>query len=79
MRVNKNRSHIEAEFESKDPTEMGDNMISSEDDGGQEAIVTLAVYHEPTTTSASGGRDIERHGDIPAPRKCTMSSDAVGK
>ena len=28
------RSDVEAELESKDPTEMGDDVISSEDEGG---------------------------------------------
>ena len=43
------------ELESEDPTEMGDDMISSEDEGGQEVVVTSVKRHEPATTSASSG------------------------
>ena len=72
-----NRSDIEAELESEDPTEMGDNMISSEEEGGWEVIVTLVEHREPAATSASGGQDVERCGDVPMLRKHAASSDVV--
>ena len=34
MRARDNRSDIEAELESDDPTEMGDDVISSKEEGG---------------------------------------------
>ena len=34
VRAGENKSNIEAEVELDDPTEMGDDVISSEDEGG---------------------------------------------
>lgn len=41
--------------------------------------MTSVVRHEPTAISASGGRDVERHDDIPALRKHVVSLDAVSE
>jgi len=38
-----NRSDVEVELESEDPTEMGDDVISSEEEGGWE-VTTLAMH-----------------------------------
>ena len=54
VRARENRSNVEAKLESEDPTEMGDDVISSEDEGGWEVIVTLVEHHEPMATSTNG-------------------------
>ena len=79
VRAGENRSDVEAELESEDPTEMGDDVISSEDEGGREVVATSVEHCEPVATSTSGGCDAERHGNVPAPRKCATSSDTVGE
>ena len=55
MRAEENRSDIKAELELKDPTELGEDVISSKEEGGQEVVVTTVERCEPTATSASGG------------------------
>ena len=62
----------------EDPTEMGDNAISSEDEGGRE-VATSVEHHEPATASAGGGHEAKWHGDVPMLRKHAASSDAVGE
>ena len=37
MRAGENRSDVKEELELEDPMEMGNDMISSEDEGGREA------------------------------------------
>ena len=66
------------ELELEDPTEVGDDVISSEEEGGQE-VMTSVVHREPTTMSANGGLEAERHGDLAAPRNCAASSDVIGE
>ena len=73
-----NRSDVEAELESEDPMEMGDDVISSEEEGGWE-VVTSAVHHKPMAMSTDDGHEAERHGDVPTPRKHATSSDAIGE
>jgi len=41
--------------------------------------MTSVERREPTTMSTSGGQVAERGDDIPAPRKCTASLDAIGE
>ena len=59
---------MEAELELEDPTDMGNDVSSSENGGGRSVVMTLMEHREPTTTSASGGWDAERHGDVPTQR-----------
>jgi len=73
----KNRSDVEAELESEEPMEMGGNASFSRDGGGWDFIATLVEHYEPMAISASGGRDVERHGDAPTSRKCAASSDTT--
>ena len=40
MKAGENRSDIESELESEDPTEVGDDMIFSEEEENWEVIVT---------------------------------------
>jgi hypothetical protein len=79
MRAGKNQSDIEAELESKDPTEMGDDVISFKDEGDQEVVATSVEHRDPVIMSVSDGRDVERRGDVPMPRKCVASSDAISE
>ena len=78
MWARENRSDVKVELELEDPTEMGDDVISSEEEGGRE-VMTSAVHHEPTAASADGGREAKRRGDVPTPRKHVASSDTVGE
>ena len=71
MRAGENRSDVEAELESEEPTEMGGDASSSENDGSRSVVVTLVERCEPTATSIGSGREAERRGDILAPRKRT--------
>ena len=48
-----NRSDVEAELESKEPTELGGDASSSED-GGRSVVVTSAERREPMATSTNG-------------------------
>jgi len=79
VRAGENQSDIEAELESKDPMEMGDDVISSDDEGGWEVVVSLVERHEPVAASAGGRWEAKRRGDVPAQRKRTVSLDAIGE
>ena len=54
VRAKENRSDVESELESEDPTEVGDDMLLSEEEESWEVVVTLAERHEPMTVSVSG-------------------------
>jgi len=56
---------VEAELESKEPTEMGGNVSTSEDEGDQGMVVTSVECREPMATSADSKQDVERHRDVP--------------
>ena len=79
VRAGENKSNIEAEVELDDPTEMGDDVISSEDEEGWEVIATSVKHRELTATSAGGGREAKRHDIAPVPRKHATSSNAIGE
>ena len=79
VRAKENRSGMEAEIESEEPMEMGGDASCSKDEGGWYVITTSVEHHEPMATSASSGRDAERHGDILVSRKHVVSSDAIVK
>ena len=76
MQVGENRSDVEAELESEDPTEVGGTASSSKD-GDQEVVVTSLEHCEPTAMSAGDGQEVERHGDVPTTRKHAASSDTI--
>jgi hypothetical protein len=73
-----NRSDVEAELKLKDLTKMGHDVISSKEERGRE-VTTSTLHHEPMAMSTNGGPEVERHGDVPAPSKRVVSSDAVGE
>ena len=78
MWAGENRSDVESELESKDPTVVRDDM-SFEEEESWEVIGTLVEHRDPTTVSGGGEREAERHGDVPVPRKRAWSADAVGE
>ena len=41
--------------------------------------MTSVEHRDPTAASAGDGREAERRGDVPTPRKCAASLDAVGE
>ena len=77
MRASENRSDIEAELKSEEPTKMGGDTSSSKDEGGRDIVATSVEHHEPVVVSASGRQDMERRGDVLASRKHAMSSKAI--
>ena len=77
VQAGESRSDMEAELELEDPTEMGGDASTSEDEGHRGVIMTLVEHHEPMTASISGGWDTEKHDDVPASRKHTMSEDTT--
>ena len=77
MRASENRSDVEAELESEEPTEMGGNASTSEDDGDRGIIATSVEHRAPAAASTSSGRDVERHGDVPRSRKRAVSLDVA--
>ena len=79
VRAGENRSDVESELESEDPTEVGDDMIFSEEEESQEVIATSMERRDPTAMSASGEQEAERRGDVPALRKHAASADAVSE
>ena len=77
MRARENRSDVESELESEDPTEVGDDRIFSKEEESQEVIMTSVERHDPIAVSAGGEQEVERHGYVPTPRKRAMSADAI--
>ena len=64
---------MEAELELEEPTEMGGDTSTSEDDRDRGIIATSVEHCEPTAVAASGGRDAERCDDVPTSRKHAVS------
>ena len=79
VRASENQSDVEAKLESEDPTEVGGDASSFEDEGSRSIIATSVERREPTAASVDGGWEAERRGYVPAPRKCAASSDVVGE
>ena len=77
MRADENRSDVEAELESEEPTEIGGDASTSEDDGDRGVVATSVERRVPAAASIGGGRDTKRRGDVPTSRKCTAISDAT--
>ena len=77
VRSGENRSDMEAELESEEPTELGGDMSTFEDEGYWGIVVTSVERREPMVASTSGGWDVLRHSDVPASRKHAMSSNTA--
>ena len=58
---------------------MGDDVISSEDERGQEVVATLVEHCELMPVFAGGEQEVERHGDVPMPRKRAASSNTISE
>ena len=71
------RSDVEAELESEEPMEMGDDMSASKDEGDRGAAMTLVECGEPMATPIDGGHGTEMRGDVPGSRKRNASGDAT--
>ena len=78
MKAGENKSDIESELESEDPTEV-DDMVFSEEEKSREVVVTLAVCRDPTAMSAGDEQEAERRIVVPVLRKHAVSADAVGE
>ena len=79
MKVGENRSDVESELESEDPTEVGHDMIFSKEEESWEVVATSAERRDPMAASASGKQEAERRGDVPVLRKHATSPDTVGE
>ena len=55
VRGGKRRSDVEAELESVEPTEMGDDVSSLEDEEDRGIVVTLVQRREPVAAHIGGG------------------------
>ena len=77
VRAGENRSDVELELESEDSTEVGDDMIFSEEEESREVVATLVERHDPMVVSAGGEQEAERRGDVPVLRKRAASADTV--
>ena len=54
VRARKNRSDVESELESEDPTEVGDDMIFSEEEESREVVVTSMERCDPVAAHTGG-------------------------
>ena len=79
VQARENRSDVKSELESKDPTEVGDDMIFFEEEEIREVIVMSAERCDPMVASAGSEQKVERRGDVPVPRKHAASADAIGE
>ena len=78
MRVGERRSDVESELTSDDPTDL-DDMVFSDKEESREVMVTSAVCHDPTATSAGEEQDAARCAVVPVSWKHAVSADAVGE
>ena len=69
VRGGESRSDVEAELESEEPTEMGGDMSTSEDDRDRGITVTSVECRAPVAASVGDGQNTERYGNVPASRK----------
>ena len=68
---------MEAELESKEPMEMGDDASASEDERDRGTTVTLVERHEPVAVPGGGGRGTKTRVDVLESRKHVASGDAT--
>lgn len=74
----KNRSDVKSELKSEDPAKVRDDIIFYEEEESKEVIVTLIERCDPMATSTGDEKEVERHSDVPMPRKRAVSPNAVG-
>ena len=78
MKAGENKSYVEPELESKDPTDV-DDMVFSKEEESWEVVVTSVERCDPTATSAGDEQEVTRRAVVPAPRKRAASTDAIRK
>ena len=66
-----------SELESEDSTEVGADVIFSEEEEDWEVVATSEKRRDPMVTSAGSEQEAERRGDVPAPRKRVASADGI--
>ena len=79
VRAGENRSDVESELESEDPTEVENDMIFSEEEESREVVATSTKRRDPAAMSTGGEQEAERRGDVPMPRKRAASAVVAGK
>jgi len=77
VRGGESQSDMEVELESEEPTEMEGDASTSEDELDRGIVATSVERREPMAASVGGGRDAEKHGDIPKLRKHTVREDTA--
>ena len=78
MKAKENKSDVESELESEDPTQV-DDMIFSEEEESQEVVVTSADCQDPTAMSTGDEQEAERCAMVPMLRKRAASADTTGE
>ena len=68
---------MEVDLESEEPTETGDDMSSSKDDGDRGIAMTLVERRKPTATPVGDGRGTKVRGNVPKLRMHAASEDAA--
>lgn len=79
MKAGENRSDVESELESEDPTEVGDDMTFFEEEESQEVVGTSAECHDPMAMSSGGEWEVDMSNDVPVPRKRATSMDTISE
>ena len=64
MKAGENRSNIESELESEDPTKV-DDMIFSEEKESQEVVVSSVERRNPAAMSTGDEQEAKRCGEVP--------------
>ena len=54
MKAGENKSDVESELESEDPTEVDDMIFSEEEEESREVVATSAERRDPVATPAGG-------------------------
>ena len=68
---------MEAELNSEEPIEMGDDESSSKDKEDRGVAVTLVERRKPTAAPVGGGHGTKVRGDVPESRKLATLEDAA--
>ena len=78
MKAGENKSDVESELESEDPTEV-DDMVFSEKEEIWAVVVTSAGRREPVATLAGNEQEAKRRVVVPMLRKRAASADVAGE
>jgi len=78
VKAGENKSNVESELESGDPTDV-DDMVFFEDKESREVVVTSLERHDPTTMFAGDEQEAERRVVVPMLRKRAARADTIGE